>query len=534
MVLAAEHHVTVDGTAGGDGSEAAPWDLPTAFAHPKAVQPGDTIWIHEGTYPIVGSLGSQLAGTADAPIVVRAVVGERVTLDTGDSPENRIAIGGDHAWFWGFEVMSSSEDRWADDGSAADRGYSIDTNSGEGIKLINLVVHDTQGAVGFWGSVLDGEVYGTLIYHNGFDYTDRGHGHAIYAQNVSGTKRLVDNIMFGAYSYGVHVYTEGGQIDGFYLEGNISFSNGLVSTVSDATTNILIGGAPVANDPEVRSNYSYFEPGEGGTGCNLGYGAGVNNAAVHDNIFVGGGAAFRLDAPVADVTGNLFVGPTEGVDAGTFPDNDYEAPAGASVIVRPNVYEEGRANIVAFNWDGADAVDADVAEVLAPGDVYEVRDVQNYYGDPIATGTFTGDPIAIPMTSTEVAGVIGEPATPYVHTSPAFGAFVLLKTGEDPGGEDESGDGTGSDSGDDATTGPGTGTAATTTSPGTASATTPTATGGSASEGSDTDDGGATENAGCGCRSSGTAPLPLAALMLLGLCGRRRVLRKRLRADTQW
>ena len=520
VAFAAEHHVTVDGTAEGDGTEAAPWDLATALAHPKVVQPGDTIWLHGGTYPIVGNLNAALTGTAEAPIVVRAVVGERVTLDTGDSPDNRIGIGGDQTWFWGFEVMSSAEDRWADDGNAADRGYSIDANSGEGIKLINLVVHDTQGAIGFWSGIIEGEVYGTLIYHNGYDFDDRGHGHGIYAQNEGGTKRLVDNILFGAYSYGIHVYTEGGQINGFYLEGNISFSNGLVSTVSDGTTNILIGGAPVANDPQVVSNYSWFEPGQGGTGCNLGYGAGTANAIVRDNVFAGGGTAFRLDGPGADVTGNLFVGPTEGVDATSFPDNTYEAPTGATVIVRPNLYEEGRAHIVAFNWDAADMVEADVAEVLAPGDIYEVRDAQNFFGEPVATGTYGGDPIPIPMTSTEVAGVIGEPSTPFVHTSSSFGAFVLLKTGEDPGGG-ESGDDTGSGSaGSEDGSGGTTGGGATNGSDSAATAPTSSTASTSDTDGS-ADDGGADESDGCGCRSSTPRSAWLVLLVLLGIRRRR-------------
>lgn len=143
---AAEWYVTPDGAPEGDGSEAAPWDVATAFGHPASVMPGDTIWLHGGTYPIVGSLTGVLAGTVDQPIVVRAVAGDRVTLDTGDSSDNRITIQCTYAWYWGFEVMSSAEDRWADDGNAADRGYSIDAgNNGEspGIKLINLVVHDT-------------------------------------------------------------------------------------------------------------------------------------------------------------------------------------------------------------------------------------------------------------------------------------------------------------------------------------------------------------------------------------------------------
>jgi hypothetical protein len=434
---AAEFHVAPNGTPAGDGSAASPWDIVTAFAHPPEVMPGDTVWLHGGTYLIDGTLTGGLTGTDAAPIVVRQAIGERATLDTGASAQNRIGISGSYTWYWGFEIMSSAEDRWADDGNAADRGYSIDVNGpGEGIKLINLVVHDTQGAIGFWSGVTASEVYGCLIYYNGFDFTDRGHGHAIYTQNITGEKKLTDNILFGQYSHGIHAYTEGGQINDFVMEGNIGFDNGVISTVSGATRNLLIGGAPVAEDPIVRSNYMFFSPSFGGTSCDLGYGSGTSNAVVQDNVLVGDGTSFRLDAPTAMVTGNTFYGPVQGADATTFPNNDYydaTVPTGTEVTIRPNIYEPERAHVAVFNWDGLDEVELDPVIVLMPGDIYEIRDAQNYYGDPVATGTYTGQPIALPMNTTEASPVIGTPATPYVHTPPTFGAFVLLKTGVDPG-----------------------------------------------------------------------------------------------------
>src|SRR5438876_898900 len=65
-------HVTTGGSKGGDGSAAAPWDLPTALAAPAAVKPGDTIWVHGGTYKVALGI-SNLAGTDGAPVTVRAV-----------------------------------------------------------------------------------------------------------------------------------------------------------------------------------------------------------------------------------------------------------------------------------------------------------------------------------------------------------------------------------------------------------------------------------------------------------------------------
>jgi hypothetical protein len=356
-------------------------------------------------------------------ILVRQARGERATLDTGTS--GRLQIYGAHTWYWGFEITSSAPGRWG-----AVRGLGIDVYDSDGIKLINLVQHDTQSAIGCWVGALNAEIAGCLVYHNGYDDSARGHGHAIYTQNSAGVKRIVDNIMFGRYSHGVHSYTEQGRIDNFHLEGNVSFNNGAVSTVSGFTRNLLIGGGDVAEKPVVAANYTYFTPSlGGGTSCDLGYGSGVQNAAVRDNYFVGGGTAFRLsDSGSPSVTGNTFYGATSGP---TFAGNTYHGttrPAGTRVFVRPNPYEPGRAHLCVFNWDNADSVSADVSSVLVAGDTFEVRDAQNFYGLSVASGTYAGAPIALPANLAAVSPVVGSPATPAVHTPKEFNVYVLLMT----------------------------------------------------------------------------------------------------------
>ena len=50
------------------------------------------------------------------------------------------------------------------------------------------------------------------------------------------------------------------------------------------------------------------------------------------------------------------------------------------VLVRPNKYEPGRANLCVYNWASQKAVDADLSAVgLKTGDRYAVRDVQNFF-----------------------------------------------------------------------------------------------------------------------------------------------------------
>jgi len=86
---AAEHYVAVDGKADNAGTEAAPWDLASALSGAQQVAPGDTIWVGGGAYkhpdrqPGRNGYSVKLAGAEGKPIYVRAVPGERVTVDGG-------------------------------------------------------------------------------------------------------------------------------------------------------------------------------------------------------------------------------------------------------------------------------------------------------------------------------------------------------------------------------------------------------------------------------------------------------------------
>jgi hypothetical protein len=81
---------------------------------------------------------------------------------------------------------------------------------------------------------------------------------------------------------------------------------------------------------------------------------------------------------------------------------------------------------VIFNWDLAGSVGVDVSQVLTSGTKYEIRDAENFYGSPVASGTYSGDRVQIPMTNLTVANPVGNVPTTPAHTAPEFGAFVLI------------------------------------------------------------------------------------------------------------
>jgi len=70
-------------------------------------------------------------------------------------------------------------------------------------------------------------------------------------------------------------------------------------------------------------------------------------------------------------------------------------------------------------------VDASIlGSFLQPGQAYELRNVQDYFGD-VVTGTYDGSAIQVPMTNHTVAQPLGLDFAPD-STFPEFGAFVVI------------------------------------------------------------------------------------------------------------
>ena len=133
------------------------------------------------------------------------------------------------------------------------------------------------------------------------------------------------------------------------------------------------------------------------------------------------------DFPCGNSSGYDFAGwkAATGVDANsTFTAGP---PTGVWTFVRPNTYEAGRANIVIYNWDLRSNVQVDLSSSgIKTGDAYQIRDGENFFGAPVVSGTYNGQPVTIPMTGLQVALPFGVVPNPQPHTAPQFGVFVLL------------------------------------------------------------------------------------------------------------
>lgn len=445
------YHASPTGSSAGDGSANNPWDLTTALAGGSGrIQAGDTIWMRGGTYR--GDFRTALAGTQGRPIVFRQYPGERATID------GTLRADGADVAFWGFEVMRSAP---------TGRLPGLESR-GARQKFINLVIHDAaQQGITFWDEAVDAELYGNIVYNNGM-HENLDHG--VYVHNMSGTKLIMDNVFFDNLAYGIHVYagpTDGTQRN-VHVIGNVSFNNGTISNNYAAKGNIIIGGDSPDEGMQAIDNLLYFS-GQAGENLRVGYTASNRDVVVTGNTVWGGGTAFVVGQwSSAQVQGNKFGGSADMVNllnapgsyswngnnyyrdstaaawrtvSGAMPHPDWQRTTGlgpsdscigvaqphpTKVFVRPNKYEQGRALVVVYNWGSQSSVDVNLAGVLRSGQQYEVRNVQDLFGPPVASGTFNGSTISLAMSGVSPPVPIGRSTPTPAKTGPNFDTFVVI------------------------------------------------------------------------------------------------------------
>ena len=401
-------YVTPNGSSSGTGSITSPWSLATALGGASGkVKPGDTIWVRAGTY--VAPFRSTLRGTAAAPIVVRAYPGERAIIDGRAATGDNFVVAGSYSVFWGLEFTNSAGSRTT---SVINHNFrrNMLINNGSHNKYINLVLHDGGVAFFTYSVQSDVEVYGSIIYNNGWQAPDRGHGHALYLKSDVGPLVARDNVIFNQFGYGIHAYTNTGSglLNGIRLEGYVSLNNGSLST-SGTSANIGNLGQPLANNLVVRDNMTYFGPTLSGTNLTLGSGSGLT------------------------ATGNYVVGGSgikQGTWSGATISNNTVLSASASgrstaVVVRPNVYEPGRANVIVYNWGQQGSVSVDASRFLPVGARYEIRNVQNLFGAPAASGTYGGGSITLPLAGVQPPVPVGMSTSRAPSTGTAFNVYVV-------------------------------------------------------------------------------------------------------------
>jgi hypothetical protein len=387
VARAARWYVAPNGASSSPGTQEAPWDIASAFGGEQKVAPGDTIFLCEGTYRRRPKelFDIRLAGTEGASILIQGESGGRVRIDGG------LSVQSPSAWVWVRDLeIFVSEPR--PEKPVSPGSHPEDLNrpwgglhifGGRNCKYINLVIHRCNQGISCWKGEIDPEIYGCIIYDNGWLGTDRGHGHCIYTQNDEGVKTISNCIMSCRYdgTYTLHAYGSArAYVNNFLVQENICYDRGP----------FLIGGGRPSRNIRVLRNYLY------GINMRIGYTAEYNeNCEVRDNVIAGGGLDVIRYRQVTR-EGNLVVGQGQ------------QRPGGAKSILLPNKFDANRAHLVIYNWDKAGMLDVAVKPFLRDGDFYRLMDPQSLFGPPVAEGKCKGGTIRVPLKD-------------------EFGVFVMLK-----------------------------------------------------------------------------------------------------------
>jgi hypothetical protein len=427
---AADWYVAPTGSPDAAGTLVDPLDLATVLSAMGPVEPGQHVMLLEGTY--LGRFISEAAGAPDQAIVYFADPAARVTIDA-DTPGTGSALSLEAPWVevHGLEITTSDDVRVSTEPGSSDITLASGvTITAANVKLVNNVIHDVAQGVSFWSNAIDGELYGNIIYNNGWLGTDRGHGHAIYTQNATGTKHIVRNVIFFGFGFGVHAYTEGGSIQGFDIVENVWFRTGAsVPGQTGYSDGCLVGGLQPVARARLIANAS-FAPAVQARGVQLGWGGSVQNDDITliDNFLVGR-LSFNGHWHEGTLEGNVLHSELSGVEPELFPDNTYAdtLPQGQQVIVRENAYDPSRAELVLYDWEETGSVAVDLEGVVPVGASFRVYSVFDLWGDPVVDEVYEGGAVEVALGTKSapdpqgLAGAIEGQDDP----GPAFGVFVV-------------------------------------------------------------------------------------------------------------
>jgi hypothetical protein len=289
--------------------------------------------------------------------------------------------------------------------------------------------------VAFYNEPSEGDVQitGCLVYNNGWQGPDRGHGHALYLKSDGGQVTASENILFDQFGYGVHLYSDAGSgaNSNMHIVGNVSFNNGTVANNS-SSANILMGGENVSTGDVFTDNMTYITPGKGGTNVEFGYQSVVNGSlTVNNNYFAGGSTVMTMGFwNSVSMSNNTLIG-TSQMAVSSDPARTLGAglteltslPGATKVFVRASPVASGRGNIVVYNWGGQGSVTADISGIVPAGQHFEIHNAQDFYGAPVASGTGGGS-VTLSMSGVTPPSVIGMGALA-PSTGSQFAVFVV-------------------------------------------------------------------------------------------------------------
>lgn len=482
-------YVSTTGLPTNTGSITNPWSLAHALSHPSAVMAGDTIWLKGGDYigEFTSNLNGMANAYIYVRNYNKERV--KLIHPCNAQNSQTLLINGSYTAYWGLEITSNCSNRvklstldLAND-TSFHKISAININTGHHIKMINLVIHNINWVgIGLWRSSVGSEVYGCLIFNNGSQDGLRGHGHGIYTQNIAGvenTKYITNNFIFNNFGVGSSIYSStnpaGGTISDYTIKDNVFFNAAAIADSIIQTAgnyNFLIGsGYHPAQRIFIQDNIFYRDIK--GKSIKLGYGTNVvdSNMVFSGNLVYGGKTSsyppiLMRKWQIVDFINNTIISPESKAitwESGTFDqalvssynwdNNNYynsttigsytnslwqstclndinsvfspnQFPAGSIKIVQ-NTYEPKKLYVSVLNWEAFNTVSLNLDAYIAANSNVKIYDIQNIFGSPVVSSTYTTGGISVPLNLTQVNTLLGTSPVPVKHTTPKLGTFIV-------------------------------------------------------------------------------------------------------------
>jgi len=311
-------------TGNGNGTSGTlnnPFELQSAlFNTSKMINPGDTLFILEGTYN--KAYVFELEGTQTAPIIISAYPGDHVIIDGNLLGEAVIKhpfvncivhITGSHLIISNLEILNSFKENWEgrnnpEPASKKNENFINNTGgifiNGASVTIKNCCIHDCpHGGFFAYKKAIDYKLISCQIFNNGHKAFSRFTGEGVYTQSSeqSNDHRIVaNNIVAQNASFGMKLYgTDASFLKNFNITGNIYFNNGMWGT-TEKYFNVLLGGGNTLENINFSGNILYrpyfVELDRYYGNFSLGYSREQNviNCNLNQNIFHGG---FSINNP---------------------------------------------------------------------------------------------------------------------------------------------------------------------------------------------------------------------------------------------
>lgn len=235
----------------GAGTIGDPWSLAHAFSGAggavSSITPGPdghrTVWIRGGTYS-VDAISIATVGTTGNRIVFRSYPNEVPILQ---APDVTVADSSKH-----IVQFSASQEYSRLRGPMVLRRLQSDRTirSGDGVRMMgvapgiyNLIIVDNadNGVAAQQSHSGIVTIYGINALNNGWDESDRGHGHGLYLQNDGTNQMHVENCVFPpGFGNGIQIYGQAAVLDNFLVKKCIGWHNGRIGLLNTQWEKVLV------------------------------------------------------------------------------------------------------------------------------------------------------------------------------------------------------------------------------------------------------------------------------------------------------